>query len=162
PTGDARALRRLGAAEVLLMLATIGLAVALGRSAPPDTGVVPSRLEVLIGYDLAGAPTLAPPLFDWRFDLIFGSPAILLAAIYLIGVRRLRTRGDGWPVWRTVARLPGRLWLLLATSSGIGRYAPAMFSVHMAQHMLLGMLVPILLVLGAPVTLGLRTLPTGR
>ena len=54
------------------MLATIGLAVALGRSAPPDTGVVPSRVEVLIGYDLVGPPTLARLLFDWRFDLIFG------------------------------------------------------------------------------------------
>ena len=49
------------------MFATIGLAVALGRSAPPDTGVVPSRVEVLIGYDLAGPPTLARLLFDWRF-----------------------------------------------------------------------------------------------
>ena len=67
---------RLGAAEVLLMLATIGLAVALGRSAPPDTGVVPSRVEVLIGYDLVGPPTLARLLFDWRLDLIFGSAAI--------------------------------------------------------------------------------------
>ena len=38
--GEPRALLRLGGVEVLLMLATIGLAVALGRSAPPDTGVV--------------------------------------------------------------------------------------------------------------------------
>jgi len=160
-TGDARALMRLGAAEVLLMLATIGLAVALGRSAPPDTGVVPSRVEVLIGYDLVGPPTLARLLFDWRLDLIFGSAAVVLAAMYLIGVRRLRVRGDRWPVGRTVAWLVGCVGLFLATSSGIGRYAPAMFSVHMAQHMLLGMLVPILLVLGAPVTLALRALPSG-
>jgi cytochrome c oxidase assembly factor CtaG len=35
-----------------------------------------------------------------------------------------------------------------------------MFSMHMVAHMLLSMLVPILLVLGAPVTLALRALPT--
>ena len=160
-TGDARALLRLGAAEVLLMFATIGLAVALGRSAPPDSGFVPSRVELLIGYDLTGPPTLARLLFDWRFDLIYGSAAIALAVLYVVGVRRLRKRGDDWPVGRTVAWLAGCLALLLATSSGIGRYAAAMFSVHMAEHMLLGMLVPILLVLGAPITLGLRTLPSG-
>lgn len=160
-TGDARALLRLGAAEVLLMFATIGLAVALGRSAPPDSGFVPSRVELLIGYDLTGPPTVARLLFDWRFDLIYGSAAIVLAVLYVVGVRRLRKRGDDWPVGRTVAWLAGCLALLLATSSGIGRYAAAMFSVHMAEHMLLGMLVPILLVLGAPITLGLRTLPSG-
>lgn len=159
--GDTAALLRLGGVEVLLMLATIGLAVALGRSAPPDTGVVPTRLGVLIGYDLAGPPTVARLLFDWRFDLIYGSAAIVMAVLYLVGVRRLRSRGDAWPVGRTVAWLSGCFVLLMATSSGIGRYAPAMFSVHMAQHMLLGMLAPILLVLGGPVTLGLRTLPSG-
>jgi cytochrome c oxidase assembly factor CtaG len=42
----------------------------------------------------------------------------------------------------------------------LGRYMPAMFSMHMADHMLLSMLVPILLVLGAPVSLALRALPT--
>ena len=36
---------------------------------------------------------------------------------------------------------------------------PAMFSMHMAAHMGLSMLVPILLVLGAPVSLALRALP---
>ncbi len=72
----------------------------------------------------------------------------------------MRRRGDRWPVGRTSAWLGGCAALLVATSSGIGRYGPAMFSVHMAEHMILGMLVPILLVLGAPVTLALRTLPS--
>lgn len=159
--GAPRALLRLGGVEVLLMLATIGLAVALGRSAPPDTGgAAPSLTEALIGYDLAGPPTLFRLAFDWRFDLLLGSAAVAFAVVYLVGVRRLRRRGDAWATGRTVAWLAGCAALLVATSSGIGRYAPAMFSVHMAQHMILGMLVPILLVLGAPVTLALRALPS--
>jgi putative copper resistance protein D len=44
------------------------------------------------------------------------------------------------------------------TDLGVARYAYVLFSVHMAQHMVLSMLVPILLVGGAPVTLALRTL----
>ncbi|MHA6781227.1 cytochrome c oxidase assembly protein [Pseudonocardia saturnea] len=160
--GETRALLRLGGVEILLMLATIGLAVALGRTAAPDDGSgAPSRAEALIGYDLAGPPTLDRLLFDWRFDLIFGSAAIALAVLYLVGVRRMRRRGDAWPVGRTLAWLAGCAALLVATSSGIGRYGPAMFSVHMGEHMILSMLVPILLVLGAPVTLALRTLPSG-
>ena len=56
--------------------------------------------------------------------------------------------------------LLGCLALLFVTSSGLGRYMPAMFSMHMADHMMLSMLVPILLVLGGPVSLALRALPT--
>ena len=97
------------ASRSLLMLATIGLAVALGRSAPPDAGVgLPSRTEVLLGYDLAGPPTLARLLFDWRFDLIFGIGGDRRwPCSTCIGVRRLRRRGDAWPVGRTVAWLAG-------------------------------------------------------
>jgi putative copper resistance protein D len=157
--GEPRALLRLGGVEVLLMLATIGLAVALGRSAPPDTGEVPSRTAVVIGYDLDGPPTLGRLAFDWRFDMIFGTAAVLMAVVYAIGIRRLRRRGDAWATGRTIAWMAGCVGLLIATSSGIGKYAPAMFSVHMGEHMILAMLVPILLVLGAPVTLALRTLP---
>ncbi|MGD9529640.1 cytochrome c oxidase assembly protein [Pseudonocardia sp.] len=158
--GEPGALLRLGGVEVLLMFATFGLAVALGRTAPPETGAgPPTAVELLLGYNLDGPPTLARLLFDWRFDLIFGTAAIALAAAYLAGVYRLRHRGDAWPVGRTAAWLAGCAALLVATSSGIGRYGPAMFSVHMAEHMILSMLVPILLVLGAPVTLALRALP---
>ena len=49
--------------------------------------------EVAIGYDLSGPPTVARLLFDWRFDLIFGTAAILLGVLYVLGVRRLRRRG---------------------------------------------------------------------
>ena len=158
--GRGRPLRRLGSVEVLVMFATMGLAVALGRSAPPVRGVAsPSRAEVVIGYDLAGPPTLLRILFDWRFDLLFGTAAVVAAGLYLRWVLRLAARGDRWPAGRTASWLVGCAMVVFATSSGIGRYAPAMFSMHMAQHMIMAMLAPILLVLGGPVTLALRALP---
>ncbi|HEX6343212.1 cytochrome c oxidase assembly protein [Umezawaea sp.] len=160
-TGSGAALLRLAGIEVLIMFVTLGIAAALSRTPPPTDGrVLPSRVELRIGYDLDGAPTAFRLLFDWRFDLIFGTAAVVLAVLYLLGVRRLRGRGDAWPVGRTVAWVLGCATILVGTSSGIGRYAPAMFSVHMGAHMLLSMLAPILLVLGGPVTLALRALPT--
>ena len=158
--GDRSAMLRFGAVEVLVMFATIGLAAALSRTPPPsEAATPPSRSEVLIGYDLAGPPTLARLLLDWRFDLVYGVLALAAAGLYLAAVRRLRRRGDRWPVGRTVAWLAGCAVVLVATSSGVGRYSPAMFSVHMGAHMLLSMLAPVLLVLGGAVTLALRALP---
>ena len=151
---------RLALVEAVVFGLTFGVAVALGRTPPPTPPVFnPSIPVVEIGYDLAGPPTLARILFDWRFDLVFGTAAIVFALVYIAAVVKLRRRGDAWPVGRTVAWLLGCLVLLFATSSGVGRYMPAMFSMHMAAHMLLSMLTPILLVLGAPVTLALRALP---
>ncbi|MBK1786356.1 bifunctional copper resistance protein CopD/cytochrome c oxidase assembly protein [Prauserella cavernicola] len=151
---------RLAAVEVLIMAVTMGLATALSRTPPPaEVAAQPSNTELLLGYVLNGEPTAWRLLTDWRFDLIFGTAAIVLAVLYLAGVRRLRKRGDTWPVGRTVAWLAACAVLLIATSSGVGRYAPAMFSIHMVNHMLLSMVVPVLLVLGGPVTLALRALP---
>lgn len=153
-------LLRLAAVEVLIMFVTIGIASGLARTPPPADAVTqPSTTELLIGYNLDGPPTFWRLLSDWRFDLVYGTLAIVLAGLYLAGVRRLRKRGDTWPTGRLVAWLAGCLVILLATSSGIGRYSPAMFSVHMGNHMLLSMVAPVLLVLGGPVTLALRALP---
>jgi len=157
---DRRPLIRLALIEAVVFGLTFGIAVALGRTPPPPPPIFnPSIPAIEIGYDFAGPPTLARVLFDWRFDLIFGTAAIVFAVLYLFGVRRLRRRGDAWPTGRIVSWLCGCAALLFATSSGIGRYMPAMFSMHMAAHMLLSMLVPVLLVLGGPVTLALRALP---
>ncbi|OBH10439.1 copper resistance protein CopD [Mycobacterium sp. E1715] len=159
-SGGRRALLRLALAEAAVFGLTFGVAVGLGRTPPPPP---PSRLpsipEAEIGYDFNGPPTAVRILFDWRFDLIFGSAAIVFAALYVAAVVRLRRRGDAWPPGRTASWLLGCLALLFVTSSGVGRYMPAMFSVHMVAHMGLSMLVPILLVLGAPVSLALRALP---
>ncbi|WP_406814770.1 cytochrome c oxidase assembly protein [Mycobacterium sp. M23085] len=154
------ALLRLTLVESAIFGLTFGIAVGLGRTPPPlPPARLPSIPEAEIGYDFDGPPTVARILFDWRFDLIFGSAALVFAALYVAALVRLRRRGDTWPPGRTFSWLLGCLVLLFATSSGVGRYMPAMFSMHMVVHMCLSMLVPILLVLGAPVTLALRALP---
>ena len=157
--GTGNLLVRLAGVEVLVMFATIGIAVALARTPPPPLQYLPGQVERELGYPIGEPPTLLNLLTAWRFDLIFGTLAIVLAVLYLLGVRKLLARGDAWPMGRVVAWLAGCAVILFATSSGIGRYAPAMFSVHMETHMMLSMLAPVLLVLGGPVTLALRALP---
>ncbi len=155
-----RPLIRLAGMEAVIFAVTFGIAVGLGRTPPPPpVNLNPSPVEVAIGYTLDGPPTPQRLMFDWRFDLIFGTAALVFAITYLVGVRRLKVRGDAWPVGRTIAWLSGCAFLLIATSSGVGRYMPAMFSMHMVAHMMLSMLVPVLLVLGGPITLLLRVLP---
>jgi cytochrome c oxidase assembly factor CtaG len=74
----------------------------------------------------------------------------------------LRRRGDAWPLGRTISWLLGMLVIAWATFGGLGVYSHVLFSAHMASHMLLSMVAPIFLVLGAPMTLALRTLPGPR
>jgi len=158
--GERRPLIRLAAVEVLIMAATVGVASALARTAtPPPTGAAPSDLELTLGFPLDGPPTLGAMLFDWRFDWLLGTAAIVAAAVYLVAVRRLHRLGVRWPPGRTTAWLIGCAMVLIATSSGLARYAVAQFSLHMIEHMVLGMMAPILLALGGPVTLALRALP---
>ncbi|NYI05052.1 cytochrome c oxidase assembly protein [Allostreptomyces psammosilenae] len=87
--------------------------------------------------------------------------AAVLSAVagYLLASARLRRRGDAWPRPREASFAAGGaalLWALLAGAPG------GPFTAHMAQHLLLGMIAPLLLVLGRPLTLLLRTLPPGR
>ncbi|WP_308250344.1 cytochrome c oxidase assembly protein [Sphaerisporangium fuscum] len=161
--GKPGAFTRLAGVEGLIMLLTVGLAVALSRTAPPPLDQPVDRAYELLGYLVPPPVSLANLATLWWFDLFFAVIAVLLAGLYAAGVVRLRRRGDHWPVGRTVSWGFGVLVLVLLTQSGIARYAPVLFSVHMAEHMVLSMIVPIFLVLGAPVTLALRALrPAAR
>lgn len=84
----------------------------------------------------------------------------VVAGLYLYGVHRLRARGDSWSRWRTLFFVGlGLGSVLLATISALAVYDTTLLWVHMGQHMTLGMVTPIFLALGAPVTLALRVLP---
>ncbi len=160
--GDRAGFVRLAVVEVLVMAATVGVATALARTVPPppapETGE-PPEVERVLGFALDGPPTLPALLTGWRMDWLLGTAAVVAAVGYLVAVRRVRRRGIAWPRRRSLAWVSGCAVILLATSSGLGRYAEAQFSVHMVAHMLLGMTAPALLVLGGPVTLALRLLP---
>jgi putative copper resistance protein D len=97
---------------------------------------------------------------EWTIDPFLFVAAVWVAGLYVVGVLALRRRGDAWPVGRTIAFVGvGTGSFLFATSSGLATYDTTLLSVHMVQHMVLSMLVPLALALGAPVTLALRTLP---
>ena len=81
-----------------------------------------------------------------------------MLGLYVTGAVRMARRGDRWPVLRTVSWVLGCLVLVWATGGAPGVYGRVLFSAHMLGHMTMSMVVPALLVLGAPVTLALRTL----
>ncbi|MDO5730290.1 cytochrome c oxidase assembly protein [Corynebacterium sphenisci] len=167
------AFRRVAIVEVVVMALTVGVAVALGRTPPPPkyaeqaggTLDLPeiTQMEVKLGYQLDIPFGWDAMLTTFRFDLFFGSAAIIAAWIYLYWVRLLKKRGGEWPVVNTVWWLSGCALLLFTSCSALGVYMPALFSTHMLAHMLYSMGIPVMLCLGGPMTLGLRALrPAGR
>jgi putative copper resistance protein D len=158
--GKPGAFARLAAVELVVMGVAFGLAAALAASAPPSTGRRPytSLAQALTGYPLP--PPLVPSrwLTEWQPDLFWVVVAGLALVLYLIGARRLWSRGDHWSVLSTVSWVIGVLCLVYVTSGPPAVYGRVLFSAHMLGHMALSMVVPIFLVLGAPVTLALRAL----
>jgi putative membrane protein len=108
--------------------------------------------------------SLRAALLDWQTDKLsmFGlCVELALAAAYVAFGRRARRSGRSWSSWRTTAFVAGLLVLALSLQSGFGRY-DEIFWVHIVQHQLLMSLAPALLMLGAPLVLVLRVLPTDK
>ena len=104
--------------------------------------------------------TLGRVLTDWGIDPIPFVVTVWAVGLYSLGVAVLHRRGDRWPLGRTLSFVVlGMGSFAFATMSGLGIYDTTLLSVHMVQHMVLSMVVPLALALGAPVTLALRTLP---
>ncbi|MEU0039025.1 MULTISPECIES: cytochrome c oxidase assembly protein [unclassified Streptomyces] len=96
---------------------------------------------------------------EWSADPFFLIACLVGLGLYGWGVVRLVRRGDKWSAGRTVSFVLGVLTVLLMMCTRLNDYGMVMFSVHMVQHMVISMLSPILILLGAPVTLALRALP---
>ena len=147
---------RIVGVEIAIMGIALALATALARTAPP---INPAQFEALTPAQILTGDPLPPELTDlawitvWDVDILWLTISLLGIALYLNGVRILRARGDMWPVARTMSWVAGMLVLLYVTSGAPNAYQEYLFSVHMVGHMMLSMLVPVLLVPGAPVTL---------
>ena len=154
---------RLIAIEAAIMAAVVIMGSWLSLITPPtaDTAGL-SSAEIIVGMKTPPPPSLSSILTSFNPDALMISLLSFALVLYLFGVHQLKKRGDKWPVGRTVAFISGLVLIDFATSGGLGVYALFSFEYHMMAHMLLGMIAPIGLVLGAPITLALRTLPAGR
>ena len=153
---------RLITAEILIMISTIFVGSWLSTINPPEREIISSPGLLVTGIEMPEPPTFSRVLLAYDADGLMLGLLIFAVAIYIKGVIILSRRGDKWPVGRTIAFALGISAIDFATSGGLGVYSRFAFSNHMLSHMVLGMIAPIGIVLGAPITLALRTLPIGR
>jgi putative copper resistance protein D len=147
--------------ELAFMGVASGVAAALARTATPVEEVLgssPTPAEILTGEPLPAPLTLGRYLTGWNADPLWLIGCGFALFFYLAGVWRLRRRGDRWPIGRTISWVCGVVVLAYITNGGINVYEDYLFSSHMLAHMSLTMLVPLLLVPGAPVTLAARAI----
>lgn len=147
--------------ELALMGIASGAAAALART-PPPTDQTPPAAQTAAEY-LTDAPvppelTIGRWFTQWDIDLLWAFAVGFALFFYLVGVLRLRRRGDSWPIYRTVLWVCGLALLFWVTCGPVNAYQDYLFSAHMLGHMLLTMAIPLLLVPGAPITLALRAI----
>ncbi|MDN5808087.1 MAG: bifunctional copper resistance protein CopD/cytochrome c oxidase assembly protein [Brevibacterium sp.] len=150
---------RLIVVEFVIFGATMGLAVALSRSQPPvpqEPVGDPTPAEILTGEPLPPPPSFARYFTEWSLDPLWVVVAVGLSVAYIVGFLNLRRRGDSWPIHRLICWLIGMLFLVYVTSGGARVYGEIQFSGHMIEHMILIMVVPLPMVLGAPITMLMR------
>ena len=150
--------------EIVIMVLTLVIGSRLASSQPPEreSGLAIDRALSIVGVKMPPAPNLSRILFGYEPDALMIGLLVIAVALYIKGVMVLTKRGDKWPIGRTISFAIGISAVDFATSGGLGLYAHFSFSWHMVAHMTLGMIAPIAIVLGAPITLALRTLPQGR
>jgi putative copper export protein len=121
-----RLFARLAFIELVVMGAALALGTALSRSAPPAMDMPMAGTDP--AYDLTGYRAPPGPLSGsgwltvWRIDWLWVAVAVVALALYLVGVRRMRARGDVWPVLRTVGWVAGWAIFVWATSGAPGVY----------------------------------------
>ena len=153
---------RLVIAEISVMFGTIFVGSWLSTVATPTREINLTPALLVTGIEMPAEPTLSRILFSYEIDGLMLGLLIFVVALYIKGVIILSRRGVKWPVGRTIAFAVGISAVDFATSGGLGLYSHFSFSAHMSAHMIIGMIAPIGIVLGAPITLALRTLPIGR
>jgi len=151
--------------ELFIMFVAIALGTWLSISAPPLVNEVEldvDRVLSITGVRAPAAPTLSNLLLGYEADGFILGALLVVTFLYIRGVILLSKQGVKWPIGRTISFALGIAAIDYATSGGLGLYSHFAFSFHMIAHMILGMIAPIGIILGAPITLALRVFPAGR
>lgn len=96
------------------------------------------------------------------WDLYTVVPVAVVAVVGLVYVAlavQRRREPRSWSLWRAASFLLGAALLIFALVPALSPYPAGDFRGHMHRHLLLGMYAPLALVLGAPMTLLLRSIP---
>jgi cytochrome c oxidase assembly factor CtaG/putative copper export protein len=157
---------RIAAVEVAIMFAIVGVAVTLSRTSfPPEAfgaGIKPTPSELLYGFVLPPTPTFFSFLVHVRVDALWLAFALVLLTLYLSSFRRAREAAIAWPFWRVISFATGIVLMVYATSGGLAAYSHVLFSAHMAQHILLLLIIPEFFVVGQPFRLALLAHSVGE
>lgn len=149
--------------DLAIAILAVGCQVATAHMAPPRFLITQESTAInYLGYDLPNPPTLTALVLPGRPNMLLTTVSVLAIVIYLVGYAILRRRGIAWPIVRVGAWVAGWLVMLWAVSSGMWSFSGGTFSKHMLVHMTVNMLAPALIVLGGPITMLLRVLPSSR
>ena len=116
---------------------------------------------------MSGMSGMGAPPVDWHtvlsawqvspFPCLIAALLALIALWYINATRELAERGRRWPVSRTASFVGGLVAIEVALQSSVAVLSRSIFTAHIIQHLLLMVVGPPLLALGAPMTLALQT-----
>ena len=138
-----------------LVLLVIGLTSlsTLAFFFPPRYRVSQTIQVNYLGYEMDAPATIARLVGFGRANLLWIALATVAVGLYVWGVVRVMRGGERWPVGRLLSWVAGWGLAFYIAVSGLWSYSTALFSWHMLVHMTINMMIPVLLVVGAPLTL---------
>ena len=112
-----------------------------------------------LAYAHGGIDEGRNPLAVWNLNPLVSLGLFLAAYLYVNGLQHWPHPSHPVNWWQRASFFSGLLVFFLALQSPIDSLAEHLFSVHQLQHLLLRMVAPLLILLGAPLTPMLRGLP---
>ncbi|MEA5153662.1 cytochrome c oxidase assembly protein [Raineyella sp.] len=146
------------AARSALRDVLIGIAYVTLRTAenhiPSPRFLIPQSIQVnYLGYQVDLPSTAARIAALGRPNLLWVGLTVLALGAYYWGVLRVHAKGGHWPIVRTLFWTLGWVLVLYLATAGLWEYSTVQYSWHMLVHMTVNMLVPVLCLLGGPISL---------
>ncbi len=151
--GRPGAFARLAAVELLVMGATVGVAVALSRTPGPVDQATLERLGRSAGPGLVEPFSFAQLAHDWRPEPVLTTVVVLALTAYLSAARNRRTAGVVWPRGRSLSAASAATVAVVTLGLPTGYDDRPLLAVQVAQTLVLALVVPPLIALAAPLRL---------